>query len=133
VSGPAAPVPLVHHELCFGCGRTNLFGLLLEARQTGAGSVAGRCFIKQDHQGADRGAAHDGVVAAALSEAMALACGLDARARTLEIMLGEPAGVGEFVEISARVERRDAGIVYATAVATSEQLEVGRARGTFTE
>jgi hypothetical protein len=24
-------MPLLHHEQCFGCGRTNLFGLLLEA------------------------------------------------------------------------------------------------------
>ena len=23
-------IALVHHDLCFGCGQTNLFGLLLE-------------------------------------------------------------------------------------------------------
>jgi hypothetical protein len=72
-------MPLVHHELCFGCGRTNLFGILLDVEPVGPDAVAGRCFIKQDHQGPDRGRAHEGVVAAALAEAMALACGLDAR------------------------------------------------------
>ena len=61
------PVPLVHHEFCFGCGRVNLFGLLLEVEETGPGAVAGRCFIKQDHQGPDRGNAHEGVVAAAVA------------------------------------------------------------------
>jgi hypothetical protein len=54
-------VPLVHHELCFGCGRVNLFGLLLEVQEVAPGAVAGRCFVKQDHQGADRRRAHDGV------------------------------------------------------------------------
>ena len=48
-------MPLVHHELCFGCGRTNLCGLLLEVQEKASGSVAGRGFIKQDHQGAERG------------------------------------------------------------------------------
>jgi acyl-coenzyme A thioesterase PaaI-like protein len=126
-------VPLVHHELCFGCGRTNLFGLLLEVESSAPGSVAGRCFIKQDHQGADRGAAHDGVVAAALSEAMALACGIEARARKLEVSLSAPAPVGAFLEIRASVDRRDAGISHATAIASSEERgEIARARGTFT-
>lgn len=87
-------MPLVHHELCFGCGRANLFGLMLEIEETAAGSVAGRCFIKQDHQGADRGFAHEGVLAAALSEAMA--CGADARAVDLRLALGHRAPVGSF-------------------------------------
>jgi hypothetical protein len=84
-------MPLLHHELCFGCGRTNLFGLLLEVEEVAPGAVAGRCFIKQDHQGADGGRAHDGIVAAALAEAMALACGLDARAVSFEVSLNAPA------------------------------------------
>ena len=85
---------LRHHELCFGCGRTNLFGLLLEVEEVAPGAVAGRCFIKQDHQGADRGRAHEGVLAAALAEAMALACGVDARAVSFEVSLEAPAPVG---------------------------------------
>ena len=92
-------MPLVHHEQCFGCGRTNLFGLLLEVEEVVPGAVAGRCFIKQDHQGADGGRAHDGVVAAALAEAMSLACGLDARAVSFEVSLYAAAPVGAFVEV----------------------------------
>ena len=124
-------MPLLHHELCFGCGRTNLFGLLLEVEEVAPGAVAGRCFIKQDHQGADGGRAHDGIVAAALAEAMALACGLDARAVSFEVSLDAPAPVGSFVEVVARVESRDGSIAYATATATADQRVVAQARGRF--
>ncbi|MBV8999039.1 MAG: hypothetical protein JO304_08275 [Solirubrobacterales bacterium] len=123
---------LVHHELCFGCGRTNLFGLLLEAEEVAPGAVAGRCFIKQDHQGPDRGRAHDGLVGAALVEAMALACGLDARVLSFEVSLSaEAAVVGTFLEVEARVSARDGSTAYATATASSDQGMIARARGKF--
>ena len=128
-------MPLVHHELCFGCGRVNLFGLLMELEPSGPGAVAGRCFIKQDHQGAERGVAHDGVIAAALSEAMALACGREARAVELAVSLeaGAQAPVGGFVELEAAVERRAGGHVHATATAltTEDRRIVARGRGRF--
>ena len=93
---------LVHHDLCFGCGQTNLFGLLLEVERVDAERVAGRCFIKQDHQGADRTAAHQGVIAAALCEAMALACGPRARAIALSVELtADDAPVGAFLDVEA--------------------------------
>ena len=124
-------MPLVHHELCFGCGRTNLFGLLLELEPTSAAEVSGRCFLKQDHQGPDRGCAHPGLVGAALVEAMGLACGLEARIVSFEVSIGEPAPVGTFLEIQARVERRDGSLSYARARATADQRMVGQARGSF--
>jgi acyl-coenzyme A thioesterase PaaI-like protein len=124
-------VALVHHELCFGCGRANLFGLLLEVQETGPGAVAGRCFVKQDHQGADRGTAHDGLVAAALSEAMALACGPQARATALEISLTGTAPVGSFVEVQARVEHREGAVAQASATATADRRIVAQGRGSF--
>jgi acyl-coenzyme A thioesterase PaaI-like protein len=124
-------VPLVHHELCFGCGRLNLFGLLLEVQEVAPGAVAGRCFVKQGHQGADRGRAHDGVVGAALVEAMALACGLEARAVSFEVTPSAPAPVGVFLDLEARVERRDGPVSYATATATADQRMVARALGSF--
>lgn len=124
-------MPLVHHELCFGCGRTNLFGLLLEVEEVAPGEVSGRCFIKQDHQGADRGFAHDGVVAAALAEAMALASGLGARAVGFEVSLQAGAPVGEFVEVVARVEGRDGQLANASAIATADQRIVAQALGRF--
>ncbi len=110
----------MHHELCFGCGRTNLFGLLLEVEATEPGEVAGRCFIKQDHQGPDRGSAHEGVVAAALCEAMALACGVDARTVAFEVTLSAPAPVGVFLELEARVESSDDRLTHASAIATAD-------------
>lgn len=124
-------MPLVHHELCFGCGRVNLFGLLLELEPAGPDAATGRGFIKQDHQGPDRGRAHDGVVAAALLDAMALACGPDARATALEISYGESAPVGAFLDIEVRVERRDGPSADATATARAEQRMVAQARGRF--
>ena len=39
---------ITHHELCFGCGLANLFGLQLELEPDGEGAVAGRFFLKQD-------------------------------------------------------------------------------------
>jgi hypothetical protein len=124
-------VALVHHELCFGCGRTNLFGLLLEAREAGPGAVAGRCFIKQDHQGAERGRAHEGLIGAALAEAMALACGLQARTVSLEIALSELPPVGAFLDVEARVLERDGPHSQATATASVDRRLVAQARGRF--
>ena len=124
-------MPLVHHELCFGCGRVNLFGLLLEVQEVAPGTVAGRCFLKQDHQGADRGHGHEGVIGAALLEAMALACGPDARALAFEVSLSAPAPVGSFLDLEARVERSDGPITYATATASVDQRMVAQGRGRF--
>jgi acyl-coenzyme A thioesterase PaaI-like protein len=123
--------PLHHHELCFGCGRVNLFGLLLEVEPGGPDAVTGRCFFKQDHQGADRGIVHDGVLAAALSEAMALACGLDARAESVTVDHDAKAPVGSFVQIEAHVERRQGPTAHASATAMADQRTVARARGSF--
>jgi acyl-coenzyme A thioesterase PaaI-like protein len=124
-------VPLVHHELCFGCGRTNLFGLLLDVEPEGEDGVAGRCFVKQDHQGPDRGQAHAGVIGTALAEAMALASGLQARIVSFEFWASGPAPVGSFVEVQARVDRRDGLMAYASATASAERRMVGQARGSF--
>ncbi len=123
--------PLVHHELCFGCGRTNLFGLLLETERSPSGAVAGRCFIKQDHQGPDRGRAHQGIVATALVEAMSLAAGDNARAQEVTVGFLGSAPVGSFLDVEAQVKRRDARSIRLTAAARSEAREVAEASGIF--
>ena len=100
------PPPLHHHDLCFGCGQANLFGLQLELSQAADG-VEGRFFVKQDHQGPP-GAAHAGVLTAALAEAIALAAGR--RPTLLSVELVAPAPVGAFVHVTAselRAELRD--------------------------
>jgi acyl-coenzyme A thioesterase PaaI-like protein len=124
-------VPLVHHELCFGCGRTNLFGLLLEVQPAAPGAVAGRCFVKQDHQGPARGDAHPGLIATALTEAMMFACGPGAVAQTLEITLAAPAPVGTFLDVEANVDGDQDDSVSATAHATVGGVQVAHATGTF--
>jgi acyl-coenzyme A thioesterase PaaI-like protein len=88
---------VAHHELCFGCGQANLFGLQLELSRVADG-VEGRFFVKQDHQGPE-GFAHAGVLTAALEEAIALAAGR--RPTRLTVELVAPAPVGAFVRVTA--------------------------------
>ena len=126
---------ITHHELCFGCGQANLFGLQLELDARDDGSVAGRFFVKQDHQGPP-GYAHGGILSTALDEAMALLvhhAGIHALTTGLEVRLRAPAPVGAFVDVRAQMERREGRRIELVAVATSgdEAKEVATARGTF--
>jgi acyl-coenzyme A thioesterase PaaI-like protein len=127
----SAPLGLTHHDLCFGCGTANLFGLQLELERQPDGSVRGRFFVKQDHQGPP-GVAHGGVLAAALDEAAALAAGegpgapLTAR---LEVDFHSAVPVGSFVRLRARVEPTQDGKRWVTAAALGEDdVEVATAR-----
>lgn len=126
---------ITHHELCFGCGQANLFGLQLEMDARDDGTLAGRFFVKQDHQGPP-GYAHGGILATALDEAMALLvhhAGVHAFTTGLEIRLRAPAPVGAFVDIVARREPGEGRRLELSAVAVSEGVEVATARGTFVE
>ena len=126
--------PLSHHELCFGCGAANLFGLQMEIEPVEAG-VAGRFFLKQDHQGPP-GHAHGGILASALDEAMAMALwaeGLRAPTRSLEVDLLAPAPVGVFLKLEARIESRDEGKVWAVATARDGSRVIAEGRALFVE
>jgi acyl-coenzyme A thioesterase PaaI-like protein len=130
-------VTVTHHELCFGCGTANLFGLQLEAEPAAAGEgVEGRFFVKQDHQGPP-GFAHGGVIALALDEAMALCVhheGTLALTGRLEVDLRAPAPVGTFVRVAARVERREGRTLEVSAEARGvggERPLIAEARGRF--
>ncbi len=93
---------ITHHELCFGCGQVNLFGLQVELAREGD-RVAGRFFAKQDHQGPP-GIVHGGIVATALDEAMALLVHdsqISALTRRLEVDLLRPAPIGTFLNLTA--------------------------------
>ena len=114
---------LKHHDLCYGCGLANLFGLQIDLDRQADGSVAGRFFVKQDHQGAP-GFAHGGVLAAALDEAMALTAGEGpgvAVTAHLEIDFHDPAPIGTFVRLEAGVERREGERTWVRAAAFPDE------------
>jgi acyl-coenzyme A thioesterase PaaI-like protein len=128
---------IVHHDLCFGCGQSNPFGLQLELELRPDGGVAGRFFVKQDHQGPP-GFAHGGVLAAALDEAMALllvAQGRDARTTGLDVELLAPAPVGEFVLVEAELRRVEGRMLElaARAAGASDGRDLATGRGTFVQ
>ena len=132
----AAPSHLTHHDLCFGCGQANLFGLQLEVERRDGGGVAGRFFVKQDHQGPP-GFAHGGVLAGALDEAMSLVLhgqGTFALTGRLEIELRAPAPVGSFVHVEADVERVEGRRIFVAGRALAEDgSELAGASGTFVQ
>ena len=113
---------LVHHDLCFGCGQANLFGLQVELERRDDGSVSGRFFVKQDHQGPP-GHAHGGIVGAALDEAMALASGEGAGSAItarFEIDLRAPVPIGAFLELEASVAPASDRRLHGSATARRE-------------
>jgi acyl-coenzyme A thioesterase PaaI-like protein len=128
-------VSIAHHDLCFGCGVANLFGLQLEL-EAADGVIAGRFFVKQDHQGPP-GFAHGGVIATALDEAMALLVhdeGVHAVTRRLEVDLLGPVPVGSFATVKAWVESRGEKGLELRAELRGEQSEgrpLARAAGSF--
>jgi acyl-coenzyme A thioesterase PaaI-like protein len=124
-----------HHDLCFGCGQANLFGLQLELERRPEGGVAGRFFVKQDHQGPP-GYAHGGVIAAALDEAMSLVLhdqGTYALTGGLQVELKAPAPVGSFVALQAEVESGEGRTLTLTAEASGDHGPLASARGTFVQ
>ena len=125
------PVALAHHDLCFGCGPANVFGLQLELERGTDGSVTGRFFVKQDHQGPP-GVAHGGVLAAALDEAAALAAGEGPQAPVtarLEVDFRSAVPVGSFVRLLARVEPAQDGKRWVSVAAFGQgDVEVASAR-----
>ena len=127
-------MPLSHHDLCFGCGVANVFGLQIELEPTDGGA-GGRFFVKQDHQG-EIGFLHPGVMAAALDEAMSLAVhaeGVEASRRQLELELREPVPIGTFVALEAVIDRREGGSLWASAAASTPDggARLAEARATF--
>jgi acyl-coenzyme A thioesterase PaaI-like protein len=130
---PDRDARIFHHDLCFGCGQANLFGLQLELEPHPGGGVEGRFFVKQDHQGPP-GFAHGGVLAAALDEAMALLLHAErvfAVTAGFEVDFLAPAPVGTFVTVRARVVQTAGRRVTLEADAAREEDPVARARATF--
>jgi len=125
---------LSHHELCFGCGSANLFGLQMELERS-AGGVTGRFFLKQDHQGPPN-VAHGGILASALDEAMAMVIweqGVRGPTRRLEVDLLAPAPVGVFLQLDAREESRDGSKIWVVGSVRDEDRVVAEGRALFIE
>ena len=126
---------IAHHDICFGCGLANPFGLQLELEADPAGGLVGRFFVKQDHQGGS-GTAHTGILAAALEEAMSLAVG-DAgpgSTVTLELERRGSAPVGAYLHATARLVESEAGEHRATAELRGSDGElVAAGRAAFVE
>jgi acyl-coenzyme A thioesterase PaaI-like protein len=128
-------VTLTHHELCFGCGSANLFGLQMELEPDGDDAVAGRFFLKQDHQGPPN-LAHGGILASALDEAMAMVVwqkGVLAPTRRLEVDLLAPGPVGTFLQVEARLESRDGAKTWVEGSVRDEERVVAQGRALFVE
>jgi acyl-coenzyme A thioesterase PaaI-like protein len=122
-----------HHDLCFGCGDANLFGLHLEAESSEGDGLAGRFHLRDEHVGRS-GFAHSGVISAVLFEAMALALhaeGTHAAAEHLEVDIESPVPVDSTVELRARVERRETDRLWLRATAVGPQGPCGEAQGKF--
>jgi uncharacterized protein (TIGR00369 family) len=98
--------------------------------------VAGRFFVKQDHQGPP-GYAHGGVVATALDEAMSLLVhqrGQLALTGRLAVDLLAPVPVGTYVLVSADVAEVSGRRLTLEAAASNEAGKaLAKARGTFVE
>jgi acyl-coenzyme A thioesterase PaaI-like protein len=123
---------LTHHELCFGCGLANLFGLQLELKRDGD-RVEGRFFAKQDHQGPP-GIVHGGIVATALDEAMALLVHderIPALTRRLEVDLLGAAPIGTFLGVTAWIAEQEGRRLTLAAELTSGDEVCARATGVF--
>jgi acyl-coenzyme A thioesterase PaaI-like protein len=95
---------IAHHDLCFGCGLANVFGIQLELEERGGRALGGRFFLKQDHQGPP-GIAHAGVLASALVEAMSLAVARHTYASPtqLEFELHRATPIGTYLAVTARM------------------------------
>jgi acyl-CoA hydrolase len=78
-----------------------------------------------------RGSAHDGIVATALAEAMALACGPGATAETLEVTYQARAPIGTFLDVEARAEANGEASMSAGAHASAGGVQVAHATGNF--
>jgi acyl-coenzyme A thioesterase PaaI-like protein len=131
----AAEARIAHHDLCFGCGLANVFGLQLELEERPRGVLGGRFFVKQDHQGPP-GVAHAGVLASALVEVMALV--VDRReyapATGVELELHREVPVGTYLHVEARLAGDGDGAKRAVAeLRNPERVLVAEGRARFSE
>jgi uncharacterized protein (TIGR00369 family) len=103
------PIARPAQNRCFGCGPANATGLRLEFLRAEDGSVVCLPTIAEDFEGAP-GCVHGGIIATMLDEAMsksALARGLTAMTRQMEIEYLRPVPSGEPLRLEGRLLRSE--------------------------
>lgn len=119
---------------CFACGPYNADGLHLRFEQTGEGRVRAHVTLPPRFQGW-RGAAHGGVVAMLLDEAMAYACGaLGERGMTaaMQMRFRAPVPLGDPLTITGAVKwKRRNVIALDAAVLAADGTVLASAEGSF--
>ncbi len=98
-------VKLEFTDMCFGCGKKNECGLMLNISFS-SGKARSEVIFKEVHQGW-RGIVHGGVISAAIDEVMAYAIGSISRSvgvtAELTVRFKKPVKVGEEYELAAEV------------------------------
>lgn len=122
-----------HHELCFGCGNSNLFGLHIEADTSGEKGLAAEFVVRDEHTGAS-GYAHTGVLSGALYEVMALSLpaeGVHGRAEHVEVDFHESVPRGSVIELTTTVGRSGEGRIRLHATACRNNAMIASGQGDF--
>jgi len=130
--------PMLHaaHNRCFGCGRENTGGLLLEFLLAADGSVVCLPTIPDRFEG-HPGYLHGGIIATLLDEAMSKAVrarGVAAMTRQLEVEYLRPVPSGVELRIEGKLVRGDGRKHWSEARILSESgVILATGKGLFVE
>jgi len=116
-------------HMCFACGERNPIGFKLTFHFEGDDYVT-TFHVRPEHQGWAR-IVHGGLLATALDETMARLLWekrINAITGRLEVRYHRPVGVGETLEIRARISRQRPPVVETEATATVSGRVVAEAR-----
>ncbi|HTD38503.1 MAG TPA: PaaI family thioesterase [Candidatus Limnocylindrales bacterium] len=119
---------------CFACGPYNAEGLHLRFEPVGEGEVRAQITLPPRFQGW-RGAAHGGVVATLLDEAMAYACGAAGErgmTAAIQMRFRAPVPLGEPLTVTGKVKwRRRNVLALEAAVCDARGAVLAGAEGSF--
>jgi len=97
-----------HSDYCFGCGRTNFQGLMLDFQETADDGVEAE-FIPDEYCQGQPGIVHGGIIVALMDEAASQLIhrrGIPAVTSAIEIKIRQQLIIGEPVHISASLSNR---------------------------
>jgi len=96
-----------HSSYCFGCGKSNFQGLILQFREVGASIEAE--FIPDEYCQGQPGIVHGGIIAALMDEAASQFLhrrGIPAMTSAMKIKIRRQLVIGESVQVSASLSNR---------------------------